>query len=84
MTDSQMRTSVSDEPTHNTLPLVKTRWKNFRYALEKDSGGHPKLVLPHPDLVSAALKMDLVHQLADQVNAAAVVLVQILTLFWIG
>jgi hypothetical protein len=42
------------------------------------------LVLPHPDFVSAPLKMDFVHELADQVNAASVIGLQVVAPLWIG
>jgi hypothetical protein len=41
-------------------------------------------VLPHMDFGAVALELHLVHQLVDQVNAAAVVGVDVLSVTWVG
>ena len=54
-------------------------WERPHFAAGKGPGENPQLVLPHPDFVPTMLEMNFVHQLADQVNAASVVGIKVLT-----
>ena len=48
------------------------------------SGWQALSVLPHFDFATAALEMDLIHELADQVHAPAMVGIQVLFALGVG